>query len=230
MSNETNKTATSIGIIIDGNRRWAKEHNLPSLEGHRKGYEKILETMEWARAASVKEVIIYAFSTENWNRSEEEVGYLMKLFEYAFDTGMQDLITQDVRIRFIGERARLPENILKKMDEVAEQTKEGKNGTVAFALSYGGRAEILSAVNALLVKGREVVTEEEFREVMWSSGLADPDLIIRTGGEKRLSNFLTWQSVYSELFFTDTKWPAFTKEEFNSILADFALRERRLGK
>jgi undecaprenyl diphosphate synthase len=224
----------SIGIIIDGNRRWAKENNLTSLEGHKKGYEKIIDVAGWAQDAGVEEVIVYAFSTENWNRSAEEVSYLMKLIEHVFDTKMKELDEKQVQVRFIGERSRLPEAIQQKMIETEERTKSRTNGTLVFALLYGGRLEILSAVNQVLAKqndgGREVITEEELSAAMWSAGLLDPDLIIRTGGEKRLSNFLPWQSVYSELFFTDTKWPAFTKEEFLSILKDFSQRDRRRGK
>ncbi len=221
---------TSIGVIMDGNRRWAKEQGLPTLEGHRAGLEKVKDLMDWAREAGIKEVILYAFSTENWNRAPEEVSYLMDLFEHAFTTWLKEIQKDGGRIRFIGQRARFSERMQKLMNDAEEQTKDGTTGTLAIALSYGGRAEILDAVNTLLEEGREVVTEEELREVMWSRGLADPDLIIRTSGEKRLSNFLTWQGVYSELFFTDTKWPGFSKEEFDAIITEYSSRERRHGK
>ncbi len=220
----------SIGVVIDGNRRWAKEHGLPVLEGHRAGAEKIKEMLVWAHDAGVKEVIIYVFSSENWKRAAEEVAHLMGLIEYALSQGFEEIIERDVRIRIIGERDQLPQSIQKKISEMEDRTKEAKNGTVALALSYGGRSEILTAVNQLLFQGREQVTEEELRDAMWSAGLLDPDLIIRTGGEKRLSNFLPWQSVYSELFFIDTKWPAFSKEEFLMILDEYGKRERRVGR
>jgi undecaprenyl diphosphate synthase len=230
----TTNIPRSIGIIIDGNRRWAKEHGISSMEGHYKGYEKIQDAFMWAREAGVEEIIIYAFSTENWNRSAEEVSYLMKLIGEIFDTKLKELDTEQARIRVIGDCTRLPKEIQEKIVEIEERTKDRTNGTIAFAISYGGRLEILSAVNQLLAKqndaGREVITEQELKDAMWSAGLLDPDLIIRTGGEKRLSNFLPWQSVYSELFFTDTKWPAFTKEEFLAILEDYSQRERRHGK
>ena len=220
----------SIGVIIDGNRRWAKEHGLTTYEGHRAGLEKIKDIMLWAEEAQVSEVTIYAFSTENWNRKKEEVEDYMKLVSFAFDTWIEEVIEKDIKICIIGERHRFSEDIQKRFNATELRTKNGKKGTLILALSYGGRAEILAATNALLTKGKKEVTQEEFRKAMWSADFLDPDLIIRTGGEKRLSNFLTWQSVYSELYFTDTKWPAFSKEEFDSILADFASRERRHGK
>lgn len=220
----------AIGVIMDGNRRWAKERGLPTLEGHRKGLEKVRELVTWAREAAVDEVTLYAFSTENWNRTSEEVGYLMELFERAFSEYFDTFTSEGGRLRFIGERERLPEKLRTVMEKAEERSASGTNGTLIIALSYGGRAEILAAMNALLAGGRTTVTEEEFEASMWSAGLQNPDLIIRTGGEHRLSNFLTWQSVYSELYFTDTKWPDFTREEFDAILADYASRERRLGK
>jgi undecaprenyl diphosphate synthase len=225
-----NTTARSVGIIMDGNRRWAKENGKSSLEGHRAGLENVKVILEAALEKNVEEMILYAFSTENWNRSKEEVGHFMSLIELAFDTWFDEIIQKDTKIRFIGEIERMTESAQKKMATVVERTKDGKNGTLVIALSYGGRAEILSAVNTLLVMDREVITEQELRDAMWSAGLLDPDLIIRTGGDKRLSNFLTWQSTYSELFFTDTKWPAFSKEEFGGILDEFASRERRHGQ
>ncbi len=220
----------SIGVILDGNRRWAKEQGLPTLEGHRKGYEKVKELVRWARARGIREVVVYAFSTENWNRSPEEVNYLMNLLERAFGEELSELIEEGGRVRFIGQRDRLPERLRANMEKVEEETKDGTAGTLVVALSYGGRPEILAAVNKLIAEGAQEVSEDTLKSAMWSAGLADPDLIIRTSGEQRLSNFLTWQSVYSELFFTDTKWPAFTEEEFDSILAEFATRERRRGR
>ncbi|MDB5264935.1 MAG: undecaprenyl diphosphate synthase [Parcubacteria group bacterium] len=220
----------AIGVIMDGNRRWAKERNLPSLEGHRAGFEKMRELMQWSRDAGIKEVTIYAFSTENWNRAPEEVAYLMELFNAGFKTLLKDIREQEVRIRFVGDRDLVEEKLRSKMEEAEKESAGGEAGTLIIAFSYGGRPEILAATNKLLQEGRKEVTEADFKKAMWSEGLLDPDLIIRTGGEHRLSNFLTWQSVYSELFFTDTKWPDFSKEEFTSILTDFASRERRLGK
>jgi undecaprenyl diphosphate synthase len=224
------KAAVTIGIILDGNRRWAKEHEATSLEGHKKGSERVKDIISWAHEAGVKEVVLYAFSTENWNRPPEEVTYLMKLFEETCDEWAEEMKKRNGRVRFIGERSRLSASLKDKMDKAEQETQEGTQGTLWVALSYGGRSEIIAGVNQLLKSGVSSVDENDFAKTLWSSDMANPDLIIRTGGEKRLSNFLTWQSVYSELFFTDTKLPDFTKEEFVSILSAYSERERRHGR
>ncbi|MEK7101125.1 MAG: polyprenyl diphosphate synthase [Patescibacteria group bacterium] len=228
----TNKeTPNAIGVILDGNRRWAKEQGLPPFEGHREGSERVKDLVRWAREFGVGTVYIYAFSTENWNRAEEEVSYLMKLMAKFFAEGIvDDIEKEDGRVVFLGDRTRIPPELVSEMERTEERTRNGKAGTLAVCLSYGGRAEIIAAANKLIREGKEIQTEEEFSSALWSAGLPDPDLIIRTSGEQRLSGFLTWQSVYSELFFTATKWPAFTKEEFVSILEEYATRERRKGK
>lgn len=229
--NTMTSTPTTIGIVMDGNRRYAKEQGLTSFEGHRQGMRKIRDVVRWAKEAGVQNVITYAFSTENWNRLPEEVAYLMTLFESAFGGEDIEAIKQEgFRVRVIGERDRLPKALQKKVEEAEERTKEGEAGTLAVALSYGGRTEIVDAVNRILQSGASSVDEQTLRSMMWSADIPDPDLIIRTGGDQRLSNFLPWQSVYSELFFTETKWPAFEKGEFDSILAAYGARERRLGR
>jgi undecaprenyl diphosphate synthase len=219
----------SIGIILDGNRRWARAHGLPTLEGHRRGYARVREITEAAFEAGVRFVTLYAFSTENWNRSPEEVSYLLTLFEEMINSEISDITKNDTRVRFIGDLSRFPAHLASAARRLEEKTKENKKGTVVVALSYGGRPEIVHAVNALLQEGREVVSEDDISKKLWTSDIPDPDLIIRPGGEKRLSNFLTWQSVYSELFFTDTFWPDFSKEELMRILEEFSKRERRHG-
>lgn len=220
-----------IGIIMDGNRRWAKERGLPTLVGHTEGLKKTKEILRHAFSRGIDTAILYAFSTENWNRTSEEVGYLMNLFNDAIENEFEELSKEGVHVRFIGDLARLPENLraaARNLEERSATTAKGK--TLVIALSYGGRAEIVAGVNKLLQEGKKEVNAEDVAAALWSSGIPDPDLIIRSGGEKRLSNFLPWQSVYSELFFTDSFWPAFTKEEFDSILEEFAARERRHGK
>lgn len=221
----------SVGIILDGNRRWAAERGLPPFEGHREGAERVKDLVRWAREISIGTVYIYAFSTENWNRAEEEVSYLMKLMAKFFSEGIVDEIEKEKgRIVFLGDRTRIPPALVKEMEQAEERTVHGTGTTLAVCLSYGGRAEIIAAANKLIREGKEIQTEEEFSAALWSANLPDPDLIIRTSGEQRLSGFLTWQSVYSELFFTDTKWPAFSKEEFLSIIEEYGNRERRRGK
>ncbi len=221
---------TCLGIIMDGNRRWARAHDLPVLEGHTEGYKRLEETLGWAREAGITHVVAYAFSTENWQRSEEEVGYLMKLFRSILENETKKMIENRVRVRFVGDRSRFSEEVQKLMTDMETATALYYDITLHLLMSYGGRAEIVAATNALLADGAVSVTEEAFTEKLWAYPMPDTDLIIRTGGEKRLSNFLPWQSVYSEFFFIDTFWPAFTKEEFDAVLAEFAARERRRGK
>ena len=218
-----------VGIILDGNRRWAKERTLPQLEGHRAGFEKIKDTVRFVRASGVKHLAVYAFSTENWNRKPEEVSYLMDLFMEMAQKQMRDIGREGVRIRFAGQRARFSKELQQAMDEVEKETATHDAFTLWACLSYGGHAEIVAAARAVAAAGEEI-TEESLAHHLWTEGMPEPDIIIRTSGEKRLSGFLTWQSVYSELFFTDTKWPDFSEAEFNAILAEFAARERRRGK
>lgn len=219
-----------LGVILDGNRRWARERGLPTLEGHRRGFLKTRELFGWAHDAGITDVIIYAFSTENWNRSPEEVAYLMDLYEEFCDSWTDELMSRNARIRFIGQRERFRDSLRTRMDAAEERSKNGNTGTLWVCLSYGGRAELLAGVNALLAQGASSVDEAGLRAALWSAQMPDPDLIIRTGGEQRLSNFLTWQSVYSELAFVPSHLPGLTREEFHSVLSDFGERERRRGK
>ena len=228
---EEGKVPACVGIIMDGNRRWAKERGLPTFEGHRAGLTNVKTIIRHAIIdRGVDTVILYAFSTENWNRSKEEVEYLMSLFSWAFEHEFAELNKDGIRLRFIGQIERLSENLQRIAREAEEKTAKNTRGTLAVAISYGGRPEILAAANRLLADKAATVDETSFRKAMWSADLPDPDLIIRTSGEQRLSNFLTWESVYSELFFTKTYWPAFSKDEFDSVLVEFAERERRHGK
>ena len=227
---ENSTAPKSIGIIMDGNRRWAKENELHKFEGHKAGLEKIKEVLKWIQDTGISEVTFYAFSSENWSRAEDEVGEMMRLVEYAFGAWMDEVAQKGIRIRIIGDRTKFSQKIQELFLKAEESTKSGDKGTLIFALSYGGRSEIIAAANSAMRSGVTEITEESLRANMWSHDLQDPELIIRTGGDKRLSNFLTWQSVYSELFFIDTKWPAFSKEEFFAILEEYSGRERRHGK
>ncbi|MBU6491099.1 di-trans,poly-cis-decaprenylcistransferase [Patescibacteria group bacterium] len=223
--------AQCVGILMDGNRRWARGHGLSISQGHATGLKKAKEITRHAFARGVDTVILYAFSTENWNRPPEEVKHLMKLFGGALVRELDELSREGIRVRFIGDLTRLPESLRAAAERFERERSHSDSGkTLAIALSYGGRAEILAAVNRLLKEGKESMNEEDMRAVLWSTSMRDPDLIIRTGGEKRLSNFLPWQSVYSELFFLDTLWPDFSKEELDAVLADFSERERRHGR
>lgn len=230
--NETRAVVTPpiacVGIIMDGNRRWAKAKGLPSLEGHRAGAEKFKDVVRLVRSNDIKHFVVYGFSTENWNREPSEVAYLMDLFREALQKEMSELGKENVRVRFIGQRERFSDDLQQAMNTVEKETAQNDAITLWICFSYGGRAEIVAAAQAAAKSGE--ITEESLRAHMWSAEMPDPDIIIRTGGEKRLSGFLMWQSIYSELFFTDTLWPDFTKEEFDAILAEFATRERRNGK
>jgi len=219
-----------VGIIMDGNRRWARARGKPVFEGHSEGYKKLQDIVRWAKEASVPHVVAYAFSTENWQRAEEEVGFLMKLFRSVLENETKKLVDERVRVRFICDRSRFGEDMQEMMQKMEEATKTAYDLTLHLLISYGGRAEIVAAARALFAEGAANVTEDAFTAKLWSHPMPDPDIIIRTGGEMRLSEFLPWQSIYSELFFTDTFWPDFTKEEFDSILTEFASRELRRGK
>ncbi|MGB2580800.1 MAG: polyprenyl diphosphate synthase [Minisyncoccia bacterium] len=219
-----------VGIIMDGNRRWARAHNKPVFEGHNEGYKRLQDVVEWAREAGISDVVVFAFSTENWQRSEEEVGFLLKLLRFILSNETKKMIENRVRVRFIGDRARFDDDIQKGMVRFEAETAKDYDVTLHVAVSYGGRAEILSATNALLAEGVQSVTEEDFSKKLWSYPMPDPDLVIRTSGEHRTSGFLPWQTVYSELFFTDVLWPEFSKEEFTRIIDEFKARERRHGR
>ncbi len=219
-----------IGIIMDGNRRWAKKQGKPVFDGHRVGYDTLAKAIGWARDAGVPHVVAYAFSTENWQRTEDEVGYLMKLFRFVLDNEAERMVAEHIRVRFIGDRARFHEDIQKGMERMEAETEKSYKITLHIAVSYGGRAEILAATNAFLREGASSITEEDFAKKLWTYPMPDPDLIIRTGGEQRLSGFLPWQSVYSELFFVETLWPDFSRAEFDGIVSNFRSRERRHGK
>lgn len=219
-----------VGLIMDGNRRWANKQGIATFEGHRAGYDTLIKAVGWARDLGVANLVAYVFSTENWQRTEEEVGYLMKLFRFVLENEGERMVAERVRVKFVGDLARFSEDIQKGIERIEALTEKEYDTTLYLAVSYGGRAEILAAANALIFENAEIVSEEEFSKKLWSYPMPDPDLIIRTGGEQRLSGFLPWQSVYSELFFVKTLWPEFSRTEFENILAEFNTRERRMGK
>jgi undecaprenyl diphosphate synthase len=215
-----------IGIILDGNRRWAKAHGLPKLEGHRRGYDRSLECARWVRDRGIPHLVVYAFSTENWNREAEEVSYLMDLLREAAEKGLRELGKENIRIRFVGTRDRLSPDLIQSMERVEKESAHN-TFTLWICLSYGGRAEIVAAAQAA---SQEVITEESLSRHLWTAEMPEPDIIVRPGGEKRLSGFLTWKSVYSELFFLDSHWPDFSEQQLDSILTEYTKRERRNGK
>ncbi len=224
-----NVTPACVGIILDGNRRWAKEQGLPVFEGHRRGMNNIEPIVLAGRDIGVKHIVVYAFSTENWNRETMEVSYLMQLFEEMAQNALLHLTLQNIKVCFIGQRERFSEHLQKLMQTVEDTVPENIQTTLWVCLSYGGRADIVQATNALIASG-EAVTEDSLSGALWGSIMPEPDIIIRTGGEHRLSNFLLWQSAYSELFFPQQYWPGFTKEDLKTIVQEYTTRERRKGK
>lgn len=216
---------------MDGNRRFAKEQGKSALEGHKAGFEKLKEVLRWAKDAGVGHVVAYAFSSENWSRAASEVSYLLDLMRLALQKEFDDFKKEGGILHCVGDVSRFPEDLQKLIQKAEEETASNSGPHLYLALSYGGRAEIVHAVKRIVKENPkpEEVTEEYFAKHLFTQGMPDPDLIIRTSGEKRLSGFLPWQSVYSELFFVDTYWPAFSKEEFEAILREYGERERRFG-
>ena len=227
----TGRIPRHVGIIMDGNGRWAELRGLPRVEGHRRGAERTSEIIEDAEELGIKVLTLYAFSLENWQRPISEVKTLMKLLEFYLREELSKLMARGIVFRTIGNVKRLPETIQALLRDVEEKSASNNGMTLVLALSYSGRDEILRAVKKLLYVGirPEELTEESFSSHLDTAGLPAPDLIIRTSGEMRISNFLLWQGTYSELYFTDALWPDFTKEEFFLAIQDYQQRERRFG-
>ncbi|KPJ54631.1 hypothetical protein AMJ47_04005 [Parcubacteria bacterium DG_72] len=224
------KIPKHLAIIIDGNRRWAREKGLPSFQGHKKGFDKVDKIGEYCLEKGVKILTLYCFSTENWNRSKAEVNFLMRLLAKAFNKeNIKRFNNREVRMQVIGQKQRLPKSLQEKIKKAEKETKNNKKGILNLAISYGGRPEIVQAVKNIIKKDLPI-TEKSINNNLWTKGLPGPDLIIRTSGEQRLSNFLTWQSVYSELYFPKKYWPDFTKKDIDKAFKEYSLRCRRFGK
>ena len=228
---------THLGIIMDGNRRWAKKNKMKTvLVGHEYGAKKLLEVCEWCGEAGIPYLSIYAFSTENWNRSKEEVDGLFRLMKEFFNRELDNCIKRGVRIRIVGNRNLFDDSVLKIIDDVEKATSQCSKLVVNVALSYGGRDEILRAIRACsedVIAGKiasQDITEEVFSEYLDISEYPDYDMVIRTGGNHRLSNIFPWQTVYSELYFIDTFWPDFTKEMFDEALSYYESVQINKGK
>lgn len=214
---------------MDGNGRWAKERRRARLSGHRAGAKTLDAVMRYCREAGIRYLTVYAFSTENWKRSKEEVSGLMKLLSSFIKAKGKTLVKERVSFRVIGRKTDLPPELQREIAALEEKTAGGEF-TLAVALSYGGRAEIVDAAKAWAASGaKDELTEEEFSKFLYAPDIPDPDLIIRTSGECRTSNFLMWESAYSEWYFTDVYWPDFDRAEFDRALESFSRRERRMG-
>ena len=229
-------TLKHIAIIMDGNGRWAQKRGLPRSAGHKKGAETLQEIAKAAADMGIKCLTVYAFSTENWKRSKDEVDYLMNLLRQYLKSELKEIQERGARIRFIGERKMLDADSVAQMEHIERETENNDKLTFCVALSYGSRAEIIAAARKAaeeITAGRlkpDQLTEDVFSGFLYTAGMPDPDLVIRTSGEQRLSNYLLWQIAYSEFYFTPTLWPDFSVDELKSIIADFNSRERRYGK
>jgi len=217
-------TATCVAIIMDGNGRWATDRGLPVLEGHRRGAKTMKQTVKDAVALGIRELTVYAFSTENWSRPEDEVAGLMEMFAELIVSETPELDEEGVRMRFVGSREGVSPKLLEQMDRAEAETAENALLVLFVAFNYGGRAEILDAAERYVGGG-----EEEFAKLLYAPEMTDPELVIRTSGEQRLSNFLLWQSAYSELHFSDCLWPDFGRAELEEALSAYASRKRRFG-
>jgi undecaprenyl diphosphate synthase len=232
----TDNICNHIAIIMDGNGRWAKKRGMPRTYGHKKGAENVVNITRAMKDSGVKYLTLYAFSTENWQRSEDEVQALMQLLNEYLDNEFQEIMENDVKIIFIGERQMLSSSIQQKIMHVEEKSQNNKSLTLCIALSYGSRHEILSTVKKIsrLVKNgdlsEEEISQETISSLLYTKDIPDPDILIRTSGEQRISNYLLWQIAYTELFFTDTLWPDFNKDELAEIIKKYNNRERRYGK
>jgi undecaprenyl diphosphate synthase len=220
--------AHAVAIIMDGNGRWAARHGVSVAEGHRAGSRALRPVVEAAIDLGVESLAVYAFSTENWTRSADEVSALMDIFGETIDRELHDLAKEGVRTQFVGRRDRAPDWLQTKMRELEDATASETRLALWIAFDYGGRAEIVEAARRLAESG-EVVDEAAFARALYSPEMPDPDLVIRTSGELRVSNFLLWQSAYAEFIFTETLWPDFGPDEFRAAIEDYASRRRRFG-
>ena len=233
---EKDNSCKHIAIIMDGNGRWAKKRGMPRSFGHKKGAENVINITRAMKESGVKYLTLYAFSTENWQRSKDEVDALMGLLREYLDKEFKEIMENNVRLLFIGEREMLSKDIIEKIEFLERESSKNSDLTLCVALSYGSRLEIINAVKNIAKKVKEGNINIEdidaslFSSNLYTQNIPDPDILIRTSGEQRISNYLLWQLAYTELFFTDTLWPDFNKEELLDIIKKFNTRERRYGK
>ena len=227
-----NKLPRHIAIIMDGNGRWAQKRGLPRIEGHKKGAENARRILEALIDCTIPHVTLYVFSTENWNRPIDEVSSLFKLLSANLDEGEAVALQKGARIQHMGSTEGLPDEIKNRIWQIVDSTKENRNIHIMLAFNYGAREEIVRAVRSIMEKNykAEDVTEAMVSENLYSAGIPDPDLVIRTGGEMRLSNFLLWQAAYAEIYFTRVLWPDFSQKELGKALAFYSRRQRRFGR
>lgn len=228
---ENINTPNHVAIILDGNGRWAQSRNKPRTFGHKNGAENVVDIAIHAKKRGVKYLTLYAFSTENWKRPASEVDYLMKLLIKFVDKKIDQLMEEDCKINFLGDMSALPKATLDAVNRALDRTKDNKSLFINIALNYGGRDEIVHAVKSIIDHGytKEQITEDLISENLYTKDIPDPDLMIRPGGEVRISNFLIYQIAYSELYFSDVLWPDFNEDEFDKALEEYTRRNRRFG-
>lgn len=221
-----------VAIIMDGNRRWAKLNNMPSAMGHKKGVESLKTAVKSCHKFGIKYLTVYAFSTENWNRKPEEVNFLMDLLAHTIKNELKELHENDVVINFIGDLTKLNSKLQKILNNAVETTKNNSGVNLQIAFNYGSRDEVVNAVKNIIKKGykEEEITEELISSELYTSNVPDPDLLIRTGGEMRVSNYLLWQIAYSEFLVTPQYWPEFNEESMSNAIIEFKNRQRRFGE
>lgn len=221
-----------IAVIMDGNRRWAKTHNLPSAMGHKKGVDALKATMRACDDFGIKYLTVYAFSTENWNRTSEEVSFLMDLLANTLKSQLQEMHENGIRIRFIGDISALSEKLQKITAESEKKTENNQGVNLQIAFNYGARDEIKNAVKRIIQKNipAEEITEDLISENLYTKDIPDPEILVRTGGEKRISNYLLWQIAYSEIITVPEFWPEFNKQSLTNCVLEFQSRKRRFGK
>lgn len=229
MADTTATLPTHLGIIMDGNRRWAKQQGLPTLKGHRQGLDTFKDISLAAFDRGIKYVSAYVFSTENWQRAEEEVSYLMGLVNKGIEKQLDSFHSAGIKLVMLGARTGIDDAILETIDNAVATTKNNIKGTLALCFNYGGQDEIVEAAQALIDRGETKVTPQNLSQAMYEPEVPPIDFIIRTSGEQRLSGFMLWRAAYSELYFTDTLWPAFTTEDLDIALEEYARRQRRFG-
>lgn len=218
-----------IAIIMDGNGRWAKKRGLPRIAGHKEGLNAVRATVKAAKKYGVKYLTLYSFSTENWKRPEDEVKFLFHLMEERLRKEGQELHKNNVRVLFIGRRDNIPAKLVNTMADIEKLTRKNTGLNLIFAINYGSRQEITDALKKVISSGAKDITEDLIEKNLYTANIPSPDLIIRTSGEKRLSNFLLWQAAYAELYFTPVLWPDFKEDDFLKALFDYQRRKRRFG-
>lgn len=225
------KIPDHIAIILDGNGRWAKKQNRPRTFGHKEGAENVIRIARSAKKFGVKTLTLYAFSTENWKRPAKEVSFLMDLLIKFVNSKLEELMAEDCKLNFLGDISKLPKKTREACDFALDKTKDNKSLVINIALNYGGRDEIVNCFREIMAKGYgpDDITEEMISDYLYTAGQDDPDLLIRPGGELRLSNFLVYQLAYTELYFTDVLWPDFTEDDLRDAIIAFTKRDRRYG-